>query len=203
MVGAARTLRPRLNIAPTTTVNALGLDTEGRRELVPMRWGLILIWWEKGAKDVPATFNARGETVGEKSVFRSAFRHRRCIIPASGFCEWTDAKGEKLPHLFTAADGSPVLAFAGPWECWTDPSGEEVLSRTIVVSGASAWMEPYYDRMPVPLAAENFDTWLSGEAGSDALRPAAEGGLREWIVSARVNRTGAGDDDPATAERAA
>ena len=62
---------------------------------------------------MPATFNARAESVADKPMFRDAFKTRRCIIPASGFYEWTGAKGAKQPHLFTAADGSPVLGFAG------------------------------------------------------------------------------------------
>ncbi len=162
-----------------------------------MRWGLVPVWWKKPLKEVPATFNARAETVAEKPMFRDAFKRRRCIIPASGFFEWTGGKGEKVPHLFTAADGAPVLAFAGLWDRWTDPvSGDEVLSATIIVSGASAWMEPYHDRMPVLLGAEDFDSWLVGTLGPEALKPAAESALQEWIVSSRVNRTGVGDDDP-------
>ena len=103
-----------------------------------MRWGLVPAWWTKALKDVPATFNARAETVAEKPMFRDAFRKRRCIVPASGFYEWTGGKGAKQPHLFTAADGAPVLSFAGLWDRWRGPKGEEVLSCTIVVSGASA-----------------------------------------------------------------
>jgi putative SOS response-associated peptidase YedK len=39
-----------------------------------------------------------------------------------------------------------------------DPAtGEEVLSCTMIVSGASAWMEPYHDRMPVLLEPKDFD----------------------------------------------
>ena len=90
-----------------------------------------------------------------------------------------------------------MLAFAGLWDHWTDPeSGDDVLAATILVAGASEWMTPFHDRMPVLLMPEQFDAWLSGEAGPDVLRPAAEGALREWIVSKRVNRTGHGDDDP-------
>ncbi len=44
--------------------------------------------------------------------------------------------------------------------------------------------------------AEAFDAWLSGTAGPDTLQPAAKSALREWVVDARVNRTGVGDDDP-------
>jgi putative SOS response-associated peptidase YedK len=95
------------------TVDVIRLDKDGKRELVPMRWGLIPAWWAKSLKEIPATFNARAESVADKPMFRDAFRGQRCIIPASGFYEWTGDKGNKQPHLFTAADGSPILAFAG------------------------------------------------------------------------------------------
>ena len=198
--GPPRNLRPRYNIAPTTTVDVVR-SGEGGREVVSMRWGLVPAWWKKPLKDVPATFNARAETVAEKPMFRSAFKARRCIVPASGFYEWTGTKGDKTPHLFTAENGSPVLAFAGLWEHWRDPEADEdVLSATIIVSGASEWMTAYHDRMPVLLGPETVEGWLSGASGPDVLQPAAQDALREWIVSKRVNRTGFGDDDATLTE---
>ena len=204
VIGAPQNLRPRYNIAPTTVVDVVRLDREGRRELVAMRWGLVPFFWKKSLKEMPATFNARAETVAGKPMFRGAFRERRCIVPASGFFEWTGPKTDRQPHLFSAADGSPILAMAGLWDRWRDPAtGEDVLSCTIIVSGASAWMVPYHDRMPVLIAEEDFDGWLGGTLGPEALRPASESALREWPVSQRVNRTGFGDDDPTIIERVA
>jgi putative SOS response-associated peptidase YedK len=197
-LGQPLNLQPKYNIAPTRVIDVVRLGGDGR-ELVPMRWGLIPAWWKKPLKDLPSTFNARAESVAERPMFRDAFRRRRCIIPAGGFYEWTGEKGQRQPHLFTAADGSPVLAFAGLWDRWVDPAtGEEVLSCTMIVSGASEWMGPYHDRMPVILEPKDFDAWLDGSPGADALRPASEAALREWTVSPRVNRAGAGDDDPTT-----
>ena len=138
-----------------------------------------------------------------KADVREAFRRRRCITPASGFFEWTGEKGDKTPHLFLAADGSPVLAFAGLWERWRNPEGDEVLSATVIVSGASEWMIPYHDRMPVLLSGADIDGWLDGTLGQEGLKPAAASALREWTVSKRVNRTGVGDDDPTIVEPAA
>jgi putative SOS response-associated peptidase YedK len=90
---------------------------------------------------------------------------------------------------------------AGLREKWRDPAtGEDVLSCTIIVTGASAWMTPYHDRMPALLRAEDFDAWLNSTLAADALRPAAENALREWPVSRRVNRSGGGGDDPALIE---
>jgi len=174
VLGPPRNLQPHYNIAPTRTIDVIRLNQDGKRELVPMRWGLIPGWWKKSPKEMPATFNARAESVADKPMFRNAFKGRRCIIPASGFYEWTGDKGDKQPHLFTAADGSPILAFAGLWDRWRDPeSGDEVLSCTIIVCGASAWMKTYHDRMPVILDAKDFDGWLDGSLGPEALKCAS------------------------------
>jgi putative SOS response-associated peptidase YedK len=199
--GPPQNVQARYNIAPTTWVDVVRPTAEGERELVRMRWGLVPAWWKRPLKELPATFNARGETVVDKPMFRNAFKTRRCIIPASGFYEWTGAAGSRVPHIFTAADGSPLLAFAGLWDRWRNPeTRDNVQSCTIIVSGASAWMEPYHDRMPVLLGQDQVEPWLSGAMGADALRPAAEAALREWPVSTRLNRTGIGDDDPTMVE---
>ncbi|MGE4046487.1 MAG: SOS response-associated peptidase [Acetobacteraceae bacterium] len=200
MFGTPRNLQPRYNIAPTTMIDVVR-PTEQGRELVSMRWGLIPGWWKKSAKEVPATFNARSDSVAEKPMYRNAFKHRRCLIPASGFYEWTGEKRARQPHFFSAADGSPVLAIPGLWDRWRDPeSGEDILSCTMIVTEASAWMERYHDRMPVIMARENFTGWLDGSLGVEVLKSAPESALREWCVSPRVNRTGAGDDDPSLVE---
>lgn len=202
VIGAPRNLRPRYNVSPTTDIDVVRLNADGQRELVSMRWGLVPSWWKKTLRELPATFNARAETVAEKPMFRDSFKRRRCIIPASGFYEWTGPKIDRIPHYFSAADGSPLIGFAGLWDRWRDPeTGEEVLSATILVTSASRWMNVYHDRMPVLLRPEDFDRWLNGEMGADELGPAAEEALREWRVSARVNRSGEGGDDPSLLER--
>jgi putative SOS response-associated peptidase YedK len=128
-------------------------------------------------------------------MFRSAFKSRRCIIPASGFYEWTGPKSDRTPHYFSSRNGAP-LAFAGLWENWRNPeSGESILSATIIVGAANEWMTRYHDRLPVLLEREDFGAWFEGEDPATLLRPAREDSLREWIVSLRVNRSGVGDDD--------
>ena len=87
MFDPPRNLRARYNIAPTTDIDVIRLDGEGKRELVRMRWGLVPFFWKKRLKEGPATFNARAE-VHEKPMFREVFKRRRCIGPASGFYEW-------------------------------------------------------------------------------------------------------------------
>ena len=93
LVGPARNLRPHYNLAPTDTIEVARLGVGGR-ELIPMRWGLIPSWWGRPLNELPATFNARAETVLVKAMFQSAFKSRRCIIPVSGFYEWTGPRKE-------------------------------------------------------------------------------------------------------------
>ena len=75
-----------------------------------------------------------------------------------------------------------------------NPESDDVLSATIIVSGASAWITPLHDRIPLLLAATDFYGWLYGSLGPEPLKPAAESALREWVMSKRVNRSGVGDD---------
>ena len=72
VIGSPKNLWARYNIAPTTMIDVVRLDETGR-EIVAMRWGLVPFWWKKGLNNVPATFNARAETVAEKPMFRTAF----------------------------------------------------------------------------------------------------------------------------------
>ena len=83
VVGSPRNLRPRYNIAPTTTVDVVRLGEQGR-VMVPMRWGLIPGWWKKSAREVPSTFNARAESVATKPMLRSAFKSRRASSRRAG-----------------------------------------------------------------------------------------------------------------------
>jgi putative SOS response-associated peptidase YedK len=196
--GNVPNLQARYNIAPTTEISIV-VKTEAGRVLRKARWGLVPAWWKKKASETGATFNARVETIHSSGMFKQAYVKRRCIIPASGFYEWTGPKGEKIPHRISAADGG-LLAFAGLWETWRNPeTGEDVTSCTIITRDADKWMSAIHDRMPAMLHPNDFDAWLDGTGGKELLmRPPPE--LREWIVSQRMNRTGVGDDDPATAE---
>jgi putative SOS response-associated peptidase YedK len=100
-----RNLPARYNICPTDTIDTV-VDGDGNRDLVPMRWGLVPWWWKKRAKDVPATFNARAETISEKPMFRDTSKRRRCLIPASGYYEW---RSTPLNCPLSAISGHPVL----------------------------------------------------------------------------------------------
>ena len=193
---APHNFQPRFNVCPTTTIDAIVAE-DGKRELIRARWGLVPGWWPKPLKELKlATFNARAETVEEKPMFRSAFKRKRCLIPVSGYYEWQATPGGKQPWYFTARDGSPALTIAGLWDEWTDKETLKPLkSCAMIITGPNKFVAEVHDRMPVLLTEEQFDPWLSGEAGVEYLKPAPNNFLQKWPVSKRVNSSRADDDD--------
>jgi putative SOS response-associated peptidase YedK len=113
-------LTPRYNIAPTTQIAVARTSASGARELARMRLGLIPSWQKPGEK-FPFLTNARSETAATKPSFRSAFKKRRCIIPASGFYEWKTVGKEKFPYYIRMKTG--LMPFAGLWERWETRAG--------------------------------------------------------------------------------
>jgi putative SOS response-associated peptidase YedK len=199
----ASNLQPRYNICPTTQIDAVVPAGSGR-ELVSMRWGLIPSWWNKPLKEMRlATFNARAETVATKPMFRSAFKRNRCIIPASGYYEWQATPAGKQPYYFTPKDGS-ILSIAGLWDEWKNPeTGKPVKSCTMIITEPNKIAAKVHDRMPVLLAPNQFESWLSGKAGTEILRPAPDKMITMRPVSKRVNSSRADDGDASLIEPAA
>ena len=199
----ARNTQPRYNVCPTDPVDTI-VESNGRRELATMRWGLVPSWWSKTIKEIKlATFNARAETVAEKPFFREAFKRTRCLIPVSGYYEWQDTPDGKQPWYFTARD-APSLTIAGLWDQWRDrPSGETLKSCTMIITEPNAFAAEVHNRMPVLLAEKDFAPWLSGSAGLELLKPAANDLLRKWPVSKRVNSSRAPAEDATLTDRIA
>lgn len=175
---------PRWNVCPTTQIPVVTSDGAGRR-LVSMRWGFVPQWYDTPTGG-PLLINARAETVAEKPAFRAACRERRCLIPATGFYEWTKAAdGTRLPWYFHAPEDGP-LVFAGIWQAW----GTEAQPTCAIVScAAGPTMAEVHHREPVTLAPEDWPLWL-GEAGKGAarlMRAAPEGRITRHRVARAVN----------------
>jgi putative SOS response-associated peptidase YedK len=189
--------QPRYNICPTTTIDAI-VPAFDHRQVVPMRWGLIPNWWSKSLKEMKlATFNARAETVGEKAVFRDAFKRRRCLIPVSGYYEWQDTPEGKQPHYFSRQDGQ-VMTIAGLYDTWVYKGSDDAIkSCAMVITAPNDIVAEVHDRMPVVLEEKDFETWLTGNGDEvrALMRPAPNGALRRWPVSKRVNSSRADDAD--------
>jgi putative SOS response-associated peptidase YedK len=186
---------PRYNIAPTQPIAIVRL-LEGERQFALVRWGLIPAW-VKDPKAVSLMFNARAETAAEKPAYRNAMKRRRCLVPADGFYEWKREGERKRPHWVHPRAGGPI-AFAGLWETWMGPNGEELETAAIVTTAANDTLKPLHDRMPVVIQPDAFDLWLDPNAdpqmAASLMRPAPNDFFEAYEVSNAVGRVA--NDDP-------
>ncbi len=182
-----KNIAPRYNIAPTQPVVVLADD--GERRVKQMRWGLIPSW----AKDPSIgnrMINARAETLTVKPAFRVAIRKRRCIIPADGFYEWQQQGKLKQPVRIVLKCGEP-FGFAGLWEHWQPPEGNEILSCTIITTEANELLKAVHHRMPVVLPRDKESLWLDPDVELarvlELLRPYPSEQMEYYRVARAVN----------------
>lgn len=181
-------LGPRYNIAPAQDIAVIRPGLQGR-ECVLLRWGLVPAWSSE-PRTKYSTINARAESVADKPAYRHAFRHRRCLIPATGFYEWKQTDDTRIPHHIRMKDGG-LFALAGLWERW-EKDATALESCTIVVTAANRLMAPIHDRMPVILDPARYVAWLDPDNTNEAallamLVPYADDLLEAWPVSRLVN----------------
>lgn len=159
----------RYNIAPTQPILVIieghaqeqGSNLPSRRAML-VRWGFTPSW-VKDPKDFPLLINARSETAIGKASFKAAMRHRRVLIPASGFYEWKrPAKGskEKSQAYWVTPKAQKIVAYAGLMETWSSPDGSEVDTACILTTAANQKLSPVHHRMPVVIQPEDFGRWL-------------------------------------------
>jgi putative SOS response-associated peptidase YedK len=186
---------PRYNIAPTQPI-AIVRVVEGKRQFALVRWGFIPAW-VKDPKTVSLLINAHGETVADKPAYRNAMKRRRCLVPADGFYEWKREGDRRRPYWVRPRDGRPI-AFAGLWETWAGPNGEEVETAAIVTTRANRTLAPMHDRMPVVVPPDAFDLWLNPDVDAQTaaalIAPAPDELFEAYEVSSAVNRVA--NDDP-------
>ena len=192
---------PRYNVAPTQPIAIVRL-MDGKRQFALVRWGLLPSW-VKDPKDFTLVINARGESVMDKPAFSAAMKRRRCLVPADGFYEWKAIGAGKQPYYVRAKSGTP-LAFAGLWETWTGPNGEEMETAAIVTTLANRTLADIHERMPVVVAPDAFNLWLDcanvdDKTAASLIAPAPDELLEAYEVSTAVKRTA--NDDPTLIER--
>lgn len=185
---------PRWNIAPTQPIAVIRLNERRAREFALVRWGFIPSWAKKdyfekvGAKPL---INARGETAAEKPTFRSAFKRRRCLVPADGFYEWRTEKGARQPYLIRPSAGG-LFAFAGLWETAHDPDGGEIDTAAILTIEAGPDVSALHNREPVVIQTARYAAWLEADETDAAtarsmIAPAPQGWWAYHPVSKAVN----------------
>jgi len=183
--------RPSYNVAPGREVPVIRM-TEGEREGVMMRWGLIPPFL-KGESPKYATSNARIETMEASPAFRDPWKNaQRCIVPAGGFYEWHQPVGRPKEPWFVGHANKEVMPFAGLWDRSKRADGVWLESFTIITLPANdflAKIDNEEKRMPAILRMEDVEIWLTGtpeQARAVLLQYPGEL-LRACKVSARVN----------------
>ena len=119
-------------------------------------------------------------------------KRRRCLIPADGFYEWKRGGATNRPWFVRRKGGGPI-AFAGLWETWIGPNGEELDTAAIVTTDASALIKSIHHRMPVILEPDAWDMWLDTarvdeHMAAALIAPTRDEMLEVYEVSPAVNR---------------
>jgi putative SOS response-associated peptidase YedK len=179
--------QPRFNIAPSQPVLTVR-QLQGKRKMSMMRWGLIPPW---DSSITNGNFNVRSETVTHTLAFRDAIHDRRCLIPADGFYEWRTMGNVRQPYCFEVGNGK-LFAFAGLWDEWKKPTGEIIESCTILTTEANSLVAEIHDRMPVIIAPEHYDLWLSDnpkklDEALAVMKPCDPAKMRRYPVSTKLN----------------
>ena len=188
-----RTLPVDWNIKPTQDIYIVR-----NQEIKIASWGLIAPW-SKNSSDAlrsqSQAINARSESVHEKPTFRTAFRQRRCLVPATGYYEWATELGRyktKQP-VFISRDDERLLAFAGIFDRWISPEGEIRDSVAIITRDAVGDLAKVHNRMPLFLPRDRWDAWMDSKVTDvEEIRslmqvPDPDAHLRYWPVSTLVN----------------
>ncbi len=186
---AAYAPQRRYNLTPGQAVAAVR-EHDGERRLQALQWGLIP-FWAKDAGIGRKLINARLDSIASKPAFREAWQRRRCVIPASGFYEWSSRQGGRKRPYFVSPKHEPLLTLAGLWERWRTPTGDKLETCVIVTTDANAELAPIHDRMPVLIPRDAHAFWLDPQTSVvDVLK------LAERPPELEVHPVGFGVNDP-------
>lgn len=174
--------RDRYNIAPSQDITVV-INGGESNEAVEMRWGLIPSWVKSLDSWKSNLINARVETVAEKPSFRDGFKKHPCLIPVSGFYEWSK---DKQPYYFHTKS---LFALAGIWSTWNNPETEEkILSCTILTTQAKGAIADIHHRMPVIIPTKYYALWLGDvDERKELMEALPEVELQLYPVSKMVN----------------
>jgi len=172
------------NIPPGQKILTIVKLDDASNKAVNLHWGLIP-HWSKDSKISSHLINARAETLSEKPSFKTAYRQRRCLIPASGFYEWQQTEHGKQAYSISRED-QQVFAFAGLWEYW-DHGTETIYSCTIITTQANALMSPIHQRMPVIVDNNHYNEWLDKQSPQQTVQKIVSMDAYQGVITKPVS----------------
>ena len=179
---------PNYNVAPSQDI--LIVVNDGKRRLIRSRWGLVPPW----SKDLSTGYkmiNARAESLAEKRSFKTAFEKQRCLVVADGFYEWRKEGTGKKPFYIRLKSGKP-FGFAGLYNVWKSPEGEQITTSTIITTDANELVRPIHNRMPVITSPDRYGLWLDPSVHEKdllmpVLTPVASEEMEMYRVTPKMN----------------
>ena len=166
----ATSFEPAAAIFPRHVAPVVRQTGGGEREIVTMSWGFMLL--QNGRAPRPVT-NVRDDKILTSSFWKTSYLERRCLVPASSFCE---PNGDVKPatwHWFSlkGSDSRPLFAFPGIWRSYNGPVKKDgpnvnIDTYAFLTTTPNALVSTInHERMPVILTCEDeFATWLRGSA---------------------------------------
>lgn len=176
------------NIPPGQKILTIVQRDDHSYKAANLHWGLIP-HWAKERKISAYLINARAETLRTKPAFRTSYKQRRCLIPASGFYEWQQQAQAKQAYCISHKD-KHLMLFAGLWEYW-EHGTETIYSCCIITCPANTTIKPIHQRMPVILNSQQGQDWLNKRTALQTtehlLANNADQEIRLKPISSRVN----------------
>jgi len=140
-----RDLRPTQKVSTITSI-------DNRIQQLDTSWGIKPSWSKK------LLINAQAETVAEKPTFRKAFADHRCLVPCSGWYEWSSREGKgKQKYLFSLESEKPAY-MAGIWYPSFDDNPPQLVTLTTTPDDTC---KQYHHRMPLLISESAIEDWLT------------------------------------------
>jgi len=139
-----RDLRPTQIVSTVTSI-------DNRLQQLDTSWGIKPNWAKK------LLINAQAESVSDKPTFRKAFADHRCVVPCSGWYEWSSMHGNgKQKYLFGFENQEPIY-MAGIWYTPVDETPPKLVTLTTTPIESC---KPYHHRMPLLIPESAVEDWL-------------------------------------------
>lgn len=135
------------NLCPSESVATVIRPPSGFNQ-VNAKWGMQPDWSNK------LLINAQAETAHEKQTFKDAIIHSRCLIPVSGWYEWTTEEHKKVKYGFTHIDNQPIYMGGLLFNL----SAPQLVTLTRPPTPKCAKI---HHRMPVLINEDNINDWFN------------------------------------------
>ncbi len=146
------------------------LKNEGKTSTSIMLWGFISEWSKNPFHESrPKPFNARSETIDTNRLFRTSWKHKRCLLPATGFFEKDRLIRRKDSQLFW---------LAGIWNRWMSHEGSELETCCILTTQPNELIKPFHKRMPVVIPHGIEEEWIASIRNQQELKS-----LEKFLIS--------------------